>query len=462
MRGDALRISRLEHESHGAGQLDRLQFRIAGVLERLAVRAMRQHAVVQADAAGRKPLRLGVVDAVDQPHEFRHDVHVIPRRTEGVLRHHPSLRENDEVDVRGARGLRGRRQHGENRRIGMIESDRTNRREGPQIVFVRRVVTVPCHDIDRGMRQSGYEQRAAPFHEQFGRRVLVLIGRDRGEEIARIGEAIGADRTALRQREGAAVILAQISARRTACDLDAEFHAARNHHDFAGFGIDPAEFGDETQGSLLRHEQHFTVGIVEMLIDHRFGDEKDVSSHASLRVDVSRRGHGLHALQEGHVLFRDRRRVPAQLRNRYFLLVAWCGAPELRIDPGEAAGMPHRRPDPIQPRAFIAAARRRERRAGQLFGVKPIGAALRRIASHRQRARQRFGLETVAEAGHIARRDIDGAAADNVGRGVDVHGDPPCRLAHISRSRSAVQITGSSIPDASSKARETLNGRQCS
>ncbi len=42
---------------------------------------------------------------------------------------------------------------------------------------------------------------------------------------------------------------------------------------------------------------------------------------------------------------------------------------------------------------------------------------------------------------------------------VDRH---PCRAAHISRSRSAVQMVGCSTPEASSKARETLKGWQCS
>ncbi len=284
----------------------------------------------------------------------------------------------------------------------------------PQIVFVRRVIAVPCHHVDRRMRQLGHKQRAAPFHEQFGRRVLVLIGRDRGEEIAGVGKAVGADRAALRQREGAAVIFAEIAARGAACDLDAEFHAARDHHDLAGLGVDPAELGDETQVALLRHEHHLAVGIVEMLIDHRFGDEKDMRRHAGLRAGISRRGHGLHALQEGHLGFRDRRRIPAQLRDRNLLLVARRGAPQPDVDLGEAAGMFDRGPDPIEPGAFIAAARRGEGRTGQLFGVKPVGAALRRIAPDRQRAGQRLGLKTVAEAGHIARRDIDGAAADRV------------------------------------------------
>ncbi len=58
--------------------------------------------------------------------------------------------------------------------------------------------------------------------------------------------------------------------------------------------------GRSTQIALLRHEHHLAIGIVEMLIDHRFGDEEDVRGHAGLGVDVARRGHGLHALQERH------------------------------------------------------------------------------------------------------------------------------------------------------------------
>ncbi len=173
-------------------------------------------------------------------------------------------------------------QHREDRRIGMVEADGADRREGAQIVFVGRVIAVPGHHVDRRMRQLGLEQRAAPFHVQFGRRVLVLIGRDRREEIARIGKAIGADRAALRQREGAAVILAEIAARGAAGNLDAEFHAARDHRDLAGLDVDPAELGDEAQIALLRHEHHLAVGIVEMLIDHRFGDEIDMRGHAGL------------------------------------------------------------------------------------------------------------------------------------------------------------------------------------
>lgn len=76
----------------------------------------------------------------------------------------------------------------------MIEADRADGREGAQIIFVRRVIAVPGDDVDRRMGQRGLEQRTAPLHEQFGRRVLVLVVRDRREEVARVGEAVGADR----------------------------------------------------------------------------------------------------------------------------------------------------------------------------------------------------------------------------------------------------------------------------
>ena len=57
-----------------------------------------------------------------------------------------------------------------------------------------------------------------------------------------------------------------------------------------------------------------------------------------------------------------------------------------------------RRPDAIQPRAPVRAARRGERGARNLLGVEAVGRALRRILADRQRAGQRLGRELVAEA----------------------------------------------------------------
>ncbi len=425
MRSDPLRKTRLEHEGHGTGQLHRLQLAVASVVERLAVRTVRQHAVVQADAARREALRLGVVDAVQQPHELRHDVHVIPGRPKGVLRHRPALRKDHEVDVSGARGLRRRGQHREDRGIGMIEADRADRRERAQVVFVRRVIAMPGHHVDRRMRQLGQPQFATPLHEQLGRRVLVFIGGHRRQEIAGIGQAIRADRPSLRQGKRTAVVFAEIAACRPRRNLGPEFDAARNHHDFAGLRIDHPEFGDQAQVALLQHEHHLTVGVVEVLVHHRLGDEIDMCRHARLGVGIAGRGHGLHALQERHLAARHRRRIPAVLSDRQFALEARRGPPQPGIDFGEATGMPHRGANAIEPGALICAARRGEGRAGQLLGVKPVGATLRRVAPDRQRTGQRLGFETVAEPGHIARRHIGGGFADDARSCVVIHGHPP-------------------------------------
>ncbi len=138
----------------------------------------------------------------------------------------------------------------------MIEADGADRREASagRICRARSCRARPprrCGECG----SVGPEQRAAPFHVELGRRVLVLVGRDRRQEVARIGEAVGADRPALRQRERAAVILAEIAARRAVGNLDAELDAARDHRDLAGLDVDAAELGDEAQIALLRHEQ---------------------------------------------------------------------------------------------------------------------------------------------------------------------------------------------------------------
>ena len=46
-------------------------------------------------------------------------------------------------------------QHEENRGIGMVVADGADGVEATQIVFVRRVVAVPCDDIERLMIHLG-------------------------------------------------------------------------------------------------------------------------------------------------------------------------------------------------------------------------------------------------------------------------------------------------------------------
>jgi len=55
------------------------------------------------------------------------------------------------------------------------------------------------------------------------------------------------------------------------------------------------------------------------------------------------------------------------------------------------------RADAVQPHPLVAIARYGEGGAGDPFGIQAIGHALGGILPHRQRARQRFGCEFIAE-----------------------------------------------------------------
>ncbi len=178
---------------------------------------------------GTKPFFLGVVLAVDQTHELAHDVAVIPRRPEGVFRHQPARREDDEIDVGCAFLATRRGQHGEDRRIGMVEQDRTDGRKRRQIIFVGRVVAVPRNNVERRMAKFGDMELAAPFDDQPARRLLLLEPCDRRLEVARIGKAVRADRSAVGHGELGAVILADVAPRRLVDQFDLEHQAARQH-----------------------------------------------------------------------------------------------------------------------------------------------------------------------------------------------------------------------------------------
>ena len=93
----------------------------------------------------------------------------------------------------------------------MVEQERPDGREAPQIVFVGRVIAVPGDDVERGMIEFRRPERTAPFHMQQGLGVALLVMGDRREEVARIGEAVRADRSALGQRQRATVVFAQIT-----------------------------------------------------------------------------------------------------------------------------------------------------------------------------------------------------------------------------------------------------------
>src|SRR6266850_4564154 len=127
----------------------------------------------------------------------------------------------------------------------MIERDRADRRVLAQIVFVRRIVSVPGDDVERGMFERSDPQIAAPLHEQLAGDVLIFVGSNRRQKIALIRKTISADGPALGQRQRATIVLTEVAAGRSVPELDADLHAAGDDGDLAGLDIDDAELGPE-------------------------------------------------------------------------------------------------------------------------------------------------------------------------------------------------------------------------
>jgi len=95
-----------EHEGQGVAEIMRLELGVRGALEGLGIRPVPLHAAMQAGRAGNKALRLGIVLAKNQAHEFVHRIAVEPGRPKGVFRHHPARGEDDEIDVGWCLALR--------------------------------------------------------------------------------------------------------------------------------------------------------------------------------------------------------------------------------------------------------------------------------------------------------------------------------------------------------------------
>src|SRR5262249_26168538 len=211
-------------------------------------------------------------------------------RAEGVFRDEPSVWENHEVDIGGAGRLRRRGEHREDRWVGMIKQDRTDGGVLAEIVFVRRIVPVPGNDVEWGIFERSDPQIASPLHEQLAAAVLFLVSRNGRQKVALVGQSVGTDGSALRQREGACIVLTDVAAGKSIPELSADLDAARDDGDLAGLDVDDAELGPEPELSLLRYEEHLAVSVVEILVLHRARNEIEVRAHASLSAGVAGRG----------------------------------------------------------------------------------------------------------------------------------------------------------------------------
>ncbi len=91
---------------------------------------------------------------------------------------------------------------------------------------------------------------AEEFGDDFEVAVDVFVGGDGVEEVARVGEAVGADGAEVGEAEGLAVVFADVAAGFVVEQLDAELDAAGDDGELAGVGFEDAALGDEAESAL--------------------------------------------------------------------------------------------------------------------------------------------------------------------------------------------------------------------
>ena len=248
-------------------------------------------------------------------------------------------------------------------------------------------------------------QRTLEFRDELEVTFDVLVGCHGSQEIARIGQPIRADRPEFGQPQQGAEVFADVTPRRTVRQVDAETHTTWNDRDFLRLDLQHAKFGRNAQTALLRDYQQLGVGVVEEAALHRTVRGVDVDAAPTLRGGAAVAGDREQPVDEIGRRVRQRERIPAQLvRGNRHLVAAVVEARSIKRFERAVDG---RRTDPVQPTAPINMPRRGKRGAGQLFSVKAVRDALRRILAAWQSAGQRFGRKFVAETGlitHIHRR----------------------------------------------------------
>ena len=121
--------------------------------------------------------------------------------------------------------------------------------------------------------------------DELVRRVDVFVGRDRRQEVARVGQAVRADRAEVGQAEGGAEVLADVAARRCRRGSSTRKRTPRGMTTIScGSASIDAELGDEALPAELRHDQHLAVGVVEGAPLHRAVGGVDVRRRAGLRL----------------------------------------------------------------------------------------------------------------------------------------------------------------------------------
>mmetsp|Transcript_28686 Transcript_28686/g.63232 ORF Transcript_28686/g.63232 Transcript_28686/m.63232 type:complete len:451 (-) Transcript_28686:224-1576(-) len=229
-------------------------------IQRIPVRTVRRELVVDTAGTGHEP-NLGIVAAPHQAHEFRHDVAVVPRRPESVLRSHIPRGEHHKINIRSPRHRRIRRQHHPDGRVRMVVGHRVYGHEIPHIVLDRHQIPVPSHHVERAVLDLPGEQLAGQLANHLVGLAGVLEPGLWGEEMPGVGEAgADADGPQVWDHKLAAKILQDISlARGAAHAVHLEHNTSRHQSKLLLLHLQIPELSSHSDGPLLRHYYHVTI-----------------------------------------------------------------------------------------------------------------------------------------------------------------------------------------------------------
>ncbi len=152
----------------------------------------------------------------------------------------------------------------------------------------------------------------AEFRHQLEVTREILVPGRRRLEVARVRQAVGADRPQVRQPQGRAEILAKIATRRAIRQLDPETQPARNDHNLLRLDLDQTQFGSHAQPSLLRDDEQLGIRVVEKTIRHGAIGDVPVDGASRLRLGRAVTTDGTHACDEIGWLLGNRQGTPAQ------------------------------------------------------------------------------------------------------------------------------------------------------
>src|SRR4051794_9058884 len=105
------------------------------------------------------------------------------RRPERSGRRVDASWEHDEVERVRALLVEGRTQHGEHRRIAMVEARVADRAECIEVIHVRRLIAMPARDVERRMILTRFVKLAAELRDdpEVGREAIFEPRAGRGK-----------------------------------------------------------------------------------------------------------------------------------------------------------------------------------------------------------------------------------------------------------------------------------------